>query len=106
MVCYVAIFKCEYKKTKLKQEKQSSVLLLGIDCLRSDHMSLYGYDRLMPPHIDAIAKEGVVFDHHISPSIPTTLEYASMITGMDCFGMDVVVLRHEGQLGNHVKTLA
>ncbi|WP_026962854.1 sulfatase family protein [Alicyclobacillus herbarius] len=83
-----------------------NLLLLGIDSLRADHMSLYGYQRLTTPHIDRFAEGGAVFAHHFSPSIPTTPGYASMLTGMDCFGTDVVALRHGGPLGNHVTTLA
>ncbi|TDQ40767.1 sulfatase [Aureibacillus halotolerans] len=85
--------------------KKPNVLLLGIDSLRSDHMSLYGYERLTTPHIDQFAKKATVFEKHYSPSIPTTPGYASMLTGMDCFGTDVVALRHKGPLGAHVKTL-
>ena len=28
-----------------------------------------------------------------------------MLTGFDCFGTDVVALRHEGPLGSHISTL-
>jgi arylsulfatase A-like enzyme len=87
-------------------KKKPNVLLFGIDSLRSSHMSLYGYNRLTTPHIDKFAAGGTVFFKHFSPSIPTTPAYASMLTGMDCFGSDVVALRHKGQLGDHVKTLA
>ncbi|GGH75829.1 arylsulfatase [Pullulanibacillus pueri] len=69
-------------------------------------MSAYGYQRLTTPHIGKFAEGGVLFENHFSPSIPTTSGYASMLTGMDCFGTDVVALRHEGPLGGHVKTLA
>jgi len=87
-------------------KKKPNVILLGIDSLRRDHMSSYGYHRLTTPHIDKIASQGVLFEQHFSPSIPTTPAYASMLTGMDCFGSDVVALRHQGPLGDHVKTLA
>jgi arylsulfatase A-like enzyme len=87
-------------------KKKPNVLLFGIDSLRSSHMSLYGYNRLTTPHIDKFAAGGTVFFKHFSPSIPTTPAYASMLTGMDCFGSDVVALRHKGQLGDHVQTLA
>ncbi|MCC2684510.1 MAG: sulfatase, partial [Paenibacillaceae bacterium] len=73
---------------------------------RADHMSLYGYSRLTTPYIDKLAQGGAVFEGHISPSIPTTPGYASMMTGMDCFGTDVVALRHKGPIGGHVATLA
>ncbi|UVI28247.1 sulfatase family protein [Paenibacillus spongiae] len=86
--------------------KKPNVLFLGIDSLRRDHMSGYGYKKLTTPHIDQYAKGGTLFEQHFSPSVPTTPGYASMLTGMDCFGTDVVALRHEGGLGGHVKTLA
>ena len=86
--------------------RRPNLLLLGIDTLRADHMSLYGYHRLTTPHIDKFVSEGTVFEQCYSPHIPTTPAYASMFTGMDCFGTDVVALRHEGGLGNHLHTLA
>ncbi|MFD1956817.1 sulfatase [Paenibacillus thailandensis] len=89
-----------------QKRKRPNLLLLGIDSLRRDHMSCYGYSRLTTPHLDRFSREGVLFERHYSPSIPTTPGYASMLTGMDCFGTDVVALRHGGPLGNHVKTLA
>lgn len=69
-------------------------------------MSAYGYHRLTTPHVDRFATEGVLFERHFSPSVPTTPAYASLFTGMDCFGTDVVGLRHKGGLGPHVTTLA
>lgn len=90
----------------LAMGKRPNVILLGIDSLRRDHMSAYGYERLTTPHITKFAEEGVLFENHFSPNIPTTPGYASMLTGMDCFGTDVVALRHKGGLGEHNKTLA
>lgn len=69
-------------------------------------MSLYGYPRLTTPHLDRYAARGAVFENLFSPHIPTTPGYTSMFTGMDCFGTDVVALRHQGGLGKHLKTLA
>lgn len=85
--------------------KQPNVIIFGIDSLRRDHMSSYGYSKLTTPHLDKIASEGVLFEQHFSPSIPTTPAYAAMLTGMDVFGTDVVALRHKGPLGDHVRTL-
>ena len=86
--------------------KKYNLVLIGIDSLRSDHMSLYGYERLTTPHIDKFAKEGIMFEQCFSPSIPTTSGYASMFTGMDCFGTNIVALRHKGGYADGVKTLA
>ncbi len=87
-------------------KKYPNILFFGIDSLRSDHMSLYGYDRLTTPHIDRYVEDGgVIFDKMYSPSIPTTPGYASMITGMDCFATDCVALRHKGPLTDAVRTM-
>ena len=73
-------------------KKLPNILLFGIDSLRRDHMSHYGYSRLTTPHISEYAKGGVTFDHCFSPHIPTTPGYSNMLTGRDCFGTDVVGL--------------
>ena len=86
--------------------RQPNLILIGIDSLRADHMSLYGYPRLTTPHLDRYAARGAVFENLFSPHIPTTPGYTSMFTGMDVFGMDVVALRHQGGLGSHLTTLA
>lgn len=86
--------------------RKPNLLLLGIDSLRADHMSLYGYHRLTTPHMDNFVSTGTAFENCFSPHIPTTPGYSSMFTGMDCFGMDVVALRHEGGLSSHLRTLA
>jgi len=86
--------------------RRPNLLLIGVDSLRSDHMSTYGYHRLTTPHLDALGAEGVVVEDHISPAIPTTPGYASMLSGRDCFGTGVVALRHHDPLAPEVATLA
>ena len=61
--------------------KRPNILFFGIDSLRRDHMSLYGYHRLTTPNISKYAEGGVVFDHCFSPHIPTTPGYSNMMTG-------------------------
>lgn len=82
-----------------------NLLLIGVDSLRADHMSLYGYARLTTPHLDKFAKEGTTFENVFSPHIPTTSAYSNMFTGLDCFGTGVVALRHKGTFAKGVKTL-
>ena len=90
----------------MSEKKYPNILFFGIDSLRSDHMSLYGYNRLTTPHIDAYIEDGgICFDKMYSPSIPTTPGYASMVTGMDCFSTDCVALRHKGPLTDAVRTM-
>ncbi len=86
-------------------KKPLNVILLGIDSLRADHMSCYGYHRQTTPHIDRLASQGVLFENNYAPHIPTTSAYASMLTGKDCFSTNVVALRHRGGLPDYVQTL-
>jgi arylsulfatase A-like enzyme len=86
--------------------RRPNLIIVGVDSLRADHMSLYGYDRLTTPHRDHLAAGGVVVEDHISPAIPTTPGYASMLSGRDCFGTGVVALRHNAPLAPEVATLA
>ena len=85
--------------------RKPNIVFFGIDSLRADHMSLYGYPRLTTPHMDRFAREGVAFEKTFSPHIPTTSGYSSMLTGMDVFATEVVALRHQGRSRAEVKTL-
>ena len=58
-----------------------NVLVVVIDTVRADHLSLYGYPRKTSPHLDAIAKRGVVFENDIAASPWTLGSHASMLTG-------------------------
>ncbi|HET7433358.1 MAG TPA: sulfatase-like hydrolase/transferase [Thermoanaerobaculia bacterium] len=58
------------------------VVLISIDTLRSDHLPLYGYRAIATPHLDALAKDGVVFEHAFS-HVPLTLpSHTSILTGL------------------------
>jgi arylsulfatase A-like enzyme len=85
--------------------KKPNIVLFAIDSILADHMSCYGYPRLTTPHMDRFAKEGTLFERTYSAHIPTTPAYSSMLTGRDCFGTEVVALRHQGGLTKKVKTL-
>ena len=86
--------------------RKPNIVLFGIDSLRADHMSCYGYPRQTTPHMDRFARGGTVFESNISPHIPTTSGYGSMLTGMDVFSTQVVALRHVGPMRAEVRTLA
>ena len=57
------------------------ILLVSIDALRADHVSAYGYARKTTPHIDALAAQGVRFDHAYCPTPHTSYSVTSMMTG-------------------------
>lgn len=86
-------------------QKKPNILFFGIDSLRRDHMSHYGYERLTTPHISKYAENGVTFEKCFSAHIPTTPGYSNMLTGRDCFGTDVVAL-HQANIIEGVPVLA
>ena len=89
----------------MSAQRKPNILLIGIDSLRADHMSCYGYPRLTTAHIGRFAEGGTLFERTYSAHIPTTSGYGSMLTGTDCFTNQVVALRHKGPLRPEVKTL-
>ena len=58
-----------------------NILLISIDTCRADHLGCYGYGGKTTPNIDAIAKDGILFENVVSP-VPLTLPaHSSMLTG-------------------------
>jgi arylsulfatase A-like enzyme len=92
-------------KTARRRKKHPNIVFFGIDSLLADHMSCYGYGRHTTPHIDRFAEGGTLFEKTYSAHIPTTSAYASMLTGLDAFGTQVVALRHKGGLREDIQTL-
>ncbi|MCC6731089.1 MAG: sulfatase [Chthonomonadales bacterium] len=89
----------------MPRKRKPNIVLLGVDSLRADHMSCYGYPRLTTPHIDRFAQSGTLFERNLSPHIPTTSGYSNMLTGLDAFGTQCVALRHKGPLRPEIRTL-
>ncbi|HEV8112275.1 MAG TPA: sulfatase [Planctomycetota bacterium] len=58
-----------------------NVLILSIDTLRADHLSSYGYRRATSPRIDALAREGVLFEKVVAAAPWTLPSYGSLFTG-------------------------
>ena len=57
-----------------------SIVLVVIDTLRKDHLSLYGYAKPTSPGLEELAKESVVFENCLAPSSWTKPSIASLMT--------------------------
>lgn len=57
------------------------LLVVTIDALRADHVGAYGYARRTTPALDALAAEGVVFEHAYTPTPHTSYAITSLMTG-------------------------
>ena len=88
------------------ERKQPNILIIGVDSLRADHLSCYGYPRLTSPHIDQLASQGTLFENTFSAHIPTTSGYTSMMSGFDVFSSQVVALRHKGPVRPEITMLS
>lgn len=59
-----------------------NVILVVVDTLRADHLGMYGYTaRNVSPHLDALARESVVYENAMSTASWTTPAVAAILTG-------------------------
>lgn len=58
-----------------------NVLLIVMDTVRAQNLSLYGYSRKTTPQLERFAERGVVFERAISTAPWTTPSHAGMFTG-------------------------
>ncbi len=58
------------------------VVLVSIDTLRSDHLPAYGYRGVETPAIDALRRDGVLFERAYTVTPLTFPAHASLLTGL------------------------
>jgi len=58
-----------------------NVLLVVLDTVRADHLSLHGYDRETSPNLSRLARRGITFKQARSTAPWTLPSHASMMTG-------------------------
>ena len=58
------------------------VILISIDTLRSDRLPAYGYGGVETPHIDALRRDGVLYERAYTHAPLTLPAHASMLTGL------------------------
>ncbi len=79
------------------------VILITIDTLRRDHLTVYGYDRNTTPNIEAFARDAVVFEDAFAAQAITAPSHASILTGL--YPPSHGIVRNAYTLGAGVKTL-
>ena len=58
-----------------------NVVLITLDTVRADRMGFLGSKKQLTPHLDALAREGVVFERAYSQAPITPVSHASILTG-------------------------
>jgi arylsulfatase A-like enzyme len=64
-----------------RTQEPIGILLISVDTLRADRLNCYGYARRRTsPAIDALARDGVLFENHIATSPWTLPSHISLLT--------------------------
>ena len=90
------------------EPKGSNVVVITLDTTRADHLGCYGYPLPTTPNIDALAKQGVLFEQAYAPMPQTLPTHATLFTGLPPRAHQAVENAHglgEG-LGTLAETLA
>ena len=59
-----------------------NLILVVLDTVRADRLSSYGYKLPTTPHLDSLAREGLLYESAISPAPWTLPSHASLFTGL------------------------
>jgi arylsulfatase A-like enzyme len=68
-------------------EHDLDLVLITVDALRADRLGTYGYARPTSPHIDALARESIVFERAYCAGPSTAFSIASIMLGRHAWGM-------------------
>jgi arylsulfatase A-like enzyme len=81
-----------------------NVVLISIDSLRADRMSLHGHERATTPAMSELARDGMYFENCRSTTSWTLPAHMSLLTGRSLLGHGVV--SDDRRLSGDVPTLA
>ncbi|MGZ7031189.1 MAG: sulfatase-like hydrolase/transferase [Thermoanaerobaculia bacterium] len=73
---------CHREANTLGPFPAAPVILISIDTLRADHLPAYGYKAVATPALDALAADGVVFEHVYSQCPLTLPSHVTTLTGL------------------------
>lgn len=66
------------------RDERPNIVLISVDTLRADHLSLYGYPKQTSPFLDEWARrKAVTFENVVAPSPWTLPSHVTMFTGLD-----------------------
>jgi arylsulfatase A-like enzyme len=101
LVCAAGLAACDGGGATGSVER---IVLVSIDTLRADHVGCYGAKDAKTPVIDALAREGVVFEDATAQSNTTGPSHTTMLTGT--YPAEHGALANGRPLSHRAKTLA
>ncbi|MFC0330615.1 sulfatase [Paenibacillus sepulcri] len=72
------------------------IIMISLDTLRASRLGCYGYHKATSPHLDRIAREGVLFEKAYAADIPTEVAHTGIFTGK--IGLTTGVVSHGSEL--------
>ena len=89
LLVFVLLFVCIScdQKTKKFKPKKPNILLLMSDNQSADHLGCYGDKSIKTPHIDRLAKKGLIFKNAYCSAPSCSPARASMLTGQDIWSL-------------------
>lgn len=63
-------------------KRPPNVILITVDTVRADHLGCYGNKNIQTPTLDALGRDGIVFERAISQVPLTWPSHAAILTGM------------------------
>ena len=88
-------------------ENRYNVVVISLDTLRADHLTLYGYERDTSPVLAEFASGGVVFEQAFSQSPKTASSHMTILTGLYPSVHGVENLSNKNRrLSNEIPTIA
>ena len=86
LVLLFVCISCDQKTNKSKPKKPN-ILLLMSDNQSADHLGCYGDKSIKTPHIDKLAKKGLIFKNAYCSAPSCSPARASMLTGQDIWSL-------------------
>jgi arylsulfatase A-like enzyme/Flp pilus assembly protein TadD len=82
LLCAAIVFSAAiFGGCRSSKPQRPNILLITVDTLRADRVGCYGYTGGTTPNVDALAKEGVVFERAVAQVPLTWPSHASILTG-------------------------
>ena len=73
---------CRQAAREVRAPAGTPIVLISIDTLRSDHLPAYGYASVATPAIDALRRDGILFERAYAHTPLTLPSHASLLTGL------------------------
>lgn len=58
-----------------------NIVMVSLDSVRADHLSMYGYDRETTPYIAEVTNKSVIFNNSYVPGVGTPTSFGGILTG-------------------------